>query len=145
MGRIQAEVTEVIDARPADVYAVLADYRHGHPNILPREYVVGLEVEQGGHGAGTVAHVRMRVFGVERVYHMVVGEPDPGRILAETDTDSGVETTFTVTPVADGERTEVRIATDWAAKGGLLGALERLGNPPVARRIYRKELRQLAA
>ena len=36
---------------PAEVvYNIIADYRKGHPHILPRKYFEWLEVEQGGRG-----------------------------------------------------------------------------------------------
>jgi hypothetical protein len=42
-----------IAAAPAQVYAIIANYREGHPRILPKEFS-GLTVEQGGIGAGTI-------------------------------------------------------------------------------------------
>ena len=40
MSNIQVAVTEPIDAPPARVYAILADYRNHHPHILPKAYFV---------------------------------------------------------------------------------------------------------
>ena len=57
-----------------------------------------MTVEKGGKGAGTVIRVLMNVLGVDRTYYMEVSEPEPGRVLAETDQDAGVTTTFTVKP-----------------------------------------------
>ena len=45
----------------------------------------------------------MQVLGVERVYREVVSEPEPGRVLAETDADAGVTTTFTVDALDGGK------------------------------------------
>lgn len=134
-----------MDARPEVVYTLLADYRQGHPRILPPAYFTGLEVERGGIGAGTVFRVQMRAMGQTATYHMEVSEPAPGRVLVETDAAAGVVTTFTVTPVDGGQRARLSIATEWAPKGGLPGLIERLVTPPVARHIYRAELRQAAA
>lgn len=145
MGAFSVEESAVIDAQPAAVYAVLADYRRHHPRILPPQYFTGLEVEQGGIGAGTVIRVGMRALGRAVAYRLTVSEPEPGRVLVEADRAAGVVTTFTVEPVDGGQRARVRIATAWAPKRGLRGLGERLLNPPVARRIYRQELRQLAA
>ncbi len=145
MGRGHAEAAAVIAARPADIYAVLADYRNEHPHILPKAYFSALEVEQGGRGAGTVFRVRTRFLGVERSYHMVVSEPEPGRVLVETDIGSGLATTFTVTPLDNGERARVQIATDWKTSAGLGEMVEKALTPPIMWRIYRAELRQLAA
>ncbi|MBI5668800.1 MAG: SRPBCC family protein [Chloroflexi bacterium] len=144
MSPIHAEVTEVIDARPEDVYAVVSDYEVGHPAILPKPYFTGLKVEQGGKGTGTVARASMNVFGSKREFRVVVSEPEPGRVLVEADPDAGVVTTFIVEPVNGGQQSRVTIATDSEARPGFTGVMERLMNPPIMRRIYQQELRQLA-
>jgi hypothetical protein len=138
----QVAVSSVIDARPEDVYDLLADYHQGHPTILPRKYFTDLAVEQGGRGSDTVIRVTMRAFGMKRTLRMTVAEPEPGRVLTETDVESSVITRFTVSPV-DGGKTHLEIATDWR-KPGIAGAIERKLNPRVARRIYRQELELIA-
>lgn len=145
MPRAHAEAAAVIEARPADVFAILSDYREHHPQILPKEYFPSIQVEQGGQGAGTVFRVTTRALGVERRYHMIVTEPEPGRVLVETDSAVDLVTTFTVTPVDQGQRAHVHIATDWAPAPGIAGWLEQKLTPLIMRRIYHKELRQLAA
>lgn len=75
MATVHTEVSGVIDAPPATVYAVLADYRSSHPQILPKPYFTNLIVEQGGQGAGTVFRTQVVVMGVKTDYHMVVSEP----------------------------------------------------------------------
>jgi hypothetical protein len=87
----------------------------------------------------------MNVMGVEKVYHMTVSEPKPGRVLVETDDEAGVTTTFTVESIDGGARSRVTIATESIAAPGVSGVMERLMNPPIARRIYRKELQNLEA
>lgn len=144
MSPIHTEISDVIPARPAVVYAVLSDYRVGHPAILPKAYFTGLTVEQGGQGAGTVVRVRMVVMGQERLFALKVSEPEPGRVLKEVDEQAGVVTTFTVEPLADGQQSRVTIVTDARASPGLLGVMERWLNPAITRRIYRLELQQLA-
>lgn len=143
MARIHAETEAVVSASPDIVYEILADYREHHPQILPEAYFSDLQVEEGGQGAGTTFRVRTHFLGVEQGYYMTVSEPEPGRVLAETDVDSGLVTTFTVTPADDGAHARVRIATEWEASPGLAGVFERLFTPLVMRRIYAKELQQL--
>ena len=99
MRRIQVEVSTPIDATPDMVYGILADYREGHPAILPKEYFTDMSVIEGGQGAGTVIDVKMSVMGVERDYRFKITEPEPGRVLIESDEVAGVVTTFTVDPV----------------------------------------------
>ena len=133
----------VIDA-PADrLFGILADYRVGHPAILPRRCFTGLAVEQGGYGAGTVIRVGMLVAGRKRTFRAAVSEPVPGNVLVETGLDAEVVTTFMVQPRdADGARVE--IATDLPTHDGLLGMLERIFATRFLRRVYREELDLLA-
>lgn len=144
MKTIRAEVTEVLDAAPEAVYAVLADYRKAHPAILPRPYFEELVVEQGGQGAGTVFRMRMKVMGTVKNYHQVVSEPVPGQVLVETDPQQGVTTTFTVQPAAHGQKTRLTIVTEAPASSGVMGWMERRLTPIVLQRIYREELKLLA-
>lgn len=128
---------------PADVvYDIIADYRNGHPHILPRKYFEWLEVEQGGRGEGTVIRFQMRVLGQTRVLRAVVTEPEPGRVLIETDTSGeGPVTSFTVEPVESGSN--VTFSTELTSAGGLSGVLERFVLKRLLRRIYVRELAQL--
>jgi hypothetical protein len=74
---------------------------------------------------------------------MEVAEPDPGRVLTESDTKSSLVTTFTVTPEAGASR--VRIDTAWQGAGGVGGFFERLFAPRVMKGIYADELERLNA
>src|SRR5579884_2429820 len=105
MGRIATKAAAILDARPEDVYATIADYRQGHPNIIPKENMYDLQVEQGGYGAGTIIRFKARILGVEQSLRHRVSEPEPGRILVEQDIDSGQNAinTFTVTPLEQGQ------------------------------------------
>ncbi|HEY7123822.1 MAG TPA: SRPBCC family protein [Ktedonobacterales bacterium] len=144
MSQIHVEASADIPASPAAVYAVLSDYRNGHPHILPKHYFPSLEVESGGQGAGTIFNARTRVGGQERQWHMQVSEPEPGRVLMESDTASDLFTTFTHEPISDGQHTHLTIASTWEARRGLAGFIERWLTPPAMRRVYRAELRQIA-
>lgn len=128
---------------PSDVvYDLIADYRNGHPNILPKQYFEWLEVERGGRGEGTVIRFQMRVLGQSRVLRAIVTEPEPGRVLVETDTSgTGPVTTFTVEPEEYGS--SVTFSTELISAGGPLGLLERFVLRRVLRRIYARELEQL--
>ena len=134
----------IIHAPPRELYAIIADYEHGHPRILPRPPFVSLAVEQGGVGAGTVVRVDMRVLGRLRTFRAVISEPEPWRVLVETN-DNGYVTTFTVEPRADGQQAYVTIATEMAGRAGILGALERWLASRLLRPVYVRELEQLAA
>jgi hypothetical protein len=146
MGQIRARAAAVLAARPQDVYATIADYRVGHPSILPSKNLYDLRVEQGGYGAGTVIRFKARMLGMEQAFHHRVSEPEPGRVLVEQDIETepnNVTTTFIVTPLEDGQRSQVEIVTTMKPSPGLRGLVERLVVPMVNPPIYRKELKLL--
>jgi hypothetical protein len=98
-------------------------------------------VEEGGVGAGTVHSFRMTTVGRARDFRMRVEEPDPGRVLTESDERSSMVTTWVVTQEGPGCR--VRLETRWQGAGGVGGVLERLFAPRVLRRLYAGELERL--
>jgi xanthine dehydrogenase YagT iron-sulfur-binding subunit len=138
--RVHAE--KWIEAPPAAVYAVLADYSEHHPRIMPPEHFSDLEVESGGVGEGTVFHITAHVAGKRQRLHMQVSEPEPGSVLWETNLDTGVVTEFTVSGNGPG-RTLVRMSSEWETHG-LRGWFERLLTPPLMRRMFAEQLNQLA-
>jgi Polyketide cyclase / dehydrase and lipid transport len=133
-----------IDAGAGRAYAAIADYREQHPHFLPPQYFPRLEVLEGGLGAGTRTRVQMKLLGSKRVFEQVVTEPEPGRVIMESNQDGSGVTTFTVEQVDGGEATEVTIATDLTSRPGLAGYVERVVLRWMLPRIYRKELTQLS-
>jgi uncharacterized protein YndB with AHSA1/START domain len=143
MGRTRAQAERLIDAPPAAVYAVLADYTTHHPRIMPAPPFSNLEVEAGGVGAGTIFRITVRVLGRRQRLHMRVAEPEPGQVLTETNLDTGVVTEFTVAPRDGGSRTLAGMASEWETKGGLRGLADRLVTPRLMGRMFAKQLHQL--
>jgi uncharacterized protein YndB with AHSA1/START domain len=142
MSQIQVAAERAINAPAERVYRVFADYEHHHPNILPPQFH-DLRIEQGGIGTGTVFSFKLTVGGRTRGGRMTVTEVEPGRVLAEHDTNSSLVTTFTVLP--QGERSHVRIETVWDGAGGVGGLFERIFAPRVLRGVYQDELNRLDA
>jgi hypothetical protein len=137
MELITASAERTIPAPAGKVYALLADYETGHPTILPDAFS-GLEVLEGGVGAGTVIRFRVRLLGRVRAVTARIAEPEPGRVLTETDVETGAVTKFTVDPRGGDSR--LRIETSWEARGGIAGFLERMLAPRLLRRLYEEEL-----
>src|SRR5262245_44744546 len=138
--KIQAQASMVIDAPPEVLYGIVSDYRVGHPAILPKPYFTELTVEKGGVGAGTLLMTRLKTWGQEFSYHQLVSEPEPGRVIVETDVDTGQYSSFTFDPLDGGTQTRVTIFSEFPASPGLKGFVERLTLPSFARKLYTQEL-----
>jgi hypothetical protein len=142
MTEIRVEREQVINAPASTVYNCIADCREHHPHFLPPAFS-DFRVEEGGIGAGTVISYKLTAGGRTRAVRAVVAEPEPGRVLTESDTLSSIVTTFTVTP--RGEQALVNIATRWTSAGGIGGFFERTFAPRLLRRLYEDELARLDA
>ena len=141
MGKVEASAERTIDAPAGQVYGYLADM-HKHPRFLPPAFS-DFQVEEGGVGAGSVTRFAVTAGGRTRSYRMRVTEPEPGRVLVESDTNSSLVTTFNVEP-RDG-KSLVRISTSWDGAGGIGGFFERTFAPRAMHRIYLDELERLDA
>ena len=136
--------TAVIPARQERVYALIANYREGHPRIVPRQ-ISGIVVEQGGVGAGTVIRFQMSILGKKQTLRAAITEPEPGRVLVETDLDTnGAVTTFTVDAGTAPANSRVTISTMLAVRSGFLGLIEKRMSTLLLRPMYKKELENLA-
>jgi uncharacterized protein YndB with AHSA1/START domain len=142
MAKIVVSAERVVDAPAEAVYRYVADMREHHPRFLPPAFS-DFQVESGGTGAGTVTRFKVTAGGRTRDYRMKVDEPEPGRVLTESDTASSMVTTTTVTP-RDGASL-VQISTSWNGAGGIGGFFERRFAPKAMRAIYTDELERLNA
>lgn len=140
MAELSVAAERPVGAPAEHTYRCIADFRTHHPRFLPPAFS-GFHVEQGGVGAGTVHSFQLTAGGRTRGYRMRVEEPEPGRVLTESDTGSSLVTTWTVTP--EGQGCRVRVETRWRGAGGVGGVFERLFAPRVLRGIYADELERL--
>ena len=137
MPPLHVSAERIIPAPAPAVYALLADYRDGHPRILPPAFS-DLTVLEGGTGAGTVFRFALKLAGRTQEGEARVEEPEPGRVLSEAYPAKGAVTHFTVDPV--GSQSRVRIETTWQPSRGLAGLIERLVAPRMFRKLYTEEL-----
>jgi carbon monoxide dehydrogenase subunit G len=142
MTRMQASAERAVDAPADTVYRYIADMREHHPRFLPPAFS-DFQVESGGVGAGTVTRYKLTVGGRTREHRMTVAEPEPGRVLTESDAGSSVVTTFMVAP--EGGASRVQIHSTWDGAGGIGGVLERMFAPRLIRAILTDELGRLDA
>jgi hypothetical protein len=133
----------VISASPKACYDIIADYRQGHPRIVPPKYFGPIVVERGGVGAGTRISFSVTLLGKTVAVTSEIAEPVPGRVLTETIEETGALTTFTV--VDDGRgNARVTIETRTPRASGLRGIVERWVTRRFFPAIYREELGRLA-
>ncbi|HET6398123.1 MAG TPA: hypothetical protein VFH47_01040 [Candidatus Thermoplasmatota archaeon] len=86
----------IVTAPAKEVYAVLSDFAHARSRILGRAPYVAYRVEEGGHGAGTRIRAAVAAPGGIREIRLDVTEPEPGRVLQERESPSGVVVRYTV-------------------------------------------------
>jgi hypothetical protein len=130
----------MIKAPAEQVYKIIADYRNTHLHILPKAYFLSLDVEKGGYGTGTIINFSMRILGRVQDFRSLITEPQPGRLLVETDIRSETPTSFEVMPVDESSLTRVTISTELRGRNWVEAQLAK----PMLQRIYRQELELLA-
>lgn len=140
MSELHVEVERRIGAPAKQVYQCIADCREHHPKFLPAAFS-DFRVEEGGVGAGTVFSFKLTAGGRTRAARMRVEEPEPGRVLTESDLGSSLVTTWTIMPEEAASR--VRVVTRWQGAGGVGGFFERLFAPRALTRLYTDELELL--
>ena len=138
-------VSAIVDAPAAKVYGLVADYQHGHWLIVPKRYFVSMEVEKGGVGAGTVINFKMKLMGSVQSFQSVITEPEPGRVLVESEMKRGAVTTFRVEPREDRNQCLVTISTATPVPDGPMGKLQGWMTQQLLQPVYVKELAQLEA
>jgi hypothetical protein len=146
MSYIRVDVSKDIPARAEAIYAILCDYRVGHQAILPRPEFVSLDIEKGGGGAGTEYTLTMRLYGQTYTYQHRIEEPRPGFELVEIDRQTGERASwFTLEPQAGSTATRVTISSQLPVAAGFTGIIQRLMQPRIMRKLFERELDNLAA
>jgi hypothetical protein len=134
MAQVKARTARTIDAPADEVRAALADYETVRPSILTEQYR-DYRVEAGGRGAGSRVHWVLQATKSRRRDQLVeVSVPAEDRIV-ESDANSSMVTTWTVTP-RGADRSEVAVETTWDGAGGIGGFFERTFAPRGLARIH---------
>jgi hypothetical protein len=145
MSHYTFEVARIISAPAAQLYGIVADYRVGHPSILPQPPFGALVVEEGGTGAGTLIRFNVTLAGKTYPTRARITEPKPGTQLDETDLAGNFVTSYLFEPLSPQEtRLTIRTVARPRA-GGIAGWLERLFTPRMLKPVYLRELELLAA
>jgi len=142
MAQVEATTERIVAAEPERVYDALADYAGTRGQVLPEQFSE-YEVREGGDGEGTLVHWKLQATS-KRVRDCLfdVTAPAAGQ-LVETDRNSTLVTTWTVTPAGEG-RSKVVNATAWQGATGVGGFFERTFAPKGLNRIHDDLLTRLA-
>ena len=138
MAQVSVTAQRVVHGSTQQVRSALADYRAVRPKILTEQYRE-YEVRAGGQGAGSQVHWKLAAT-QKRVRDQLVEVTQPTGAeddwsLVESDRNSSMVTTWTVSPAENGTST-VRVHTTWDGAGGIGGFFERMFAPPGLRRIH---------
>src|ERR1700759_3852817 len=95
MGVIQVNAERTVSAPADQVFGYIRDM-NVHPKFLPPAFS-DFRVESHGVGTGTVTF-KVTEGWRTRDYRMAVDDPDPGRVLPESNNNSSLITKFSVTP-----------------------------------------------
>ena len=143
MAQVKATAERTIAAPAERVRQALADYAETRPKLLTEQFSE-YQVQEGGVGAGTRVHWKLAATSKRvRDCLLSVTESADGR-LVETDANSSMVTTWTVTPAGESNST-VSVQTTWNGAGGVGGFFERTFAPGGLRRIYDGVLANLDA
>src|SRR5215831_6161403 len=145
MSTYRVTATRRVGAPARVAYDIIADYRDGHPQIIPPPWFQNICVDSGGIGRGTRFRFDIHAYGSKRTLRAEVDEPAPGRVLAESYPDEGTVTTFTVEPTADDRACDVTITSDVRDRGGFVGSIERAVMSRFLRKVFIAELARLDA
>lgn len=140
MAIVRAEAQAVVSASPEETFRAITDLE-SRPRYLPSAYSQ-FRVESDERGNGSVISFSLTAGGRTRTYRMRSSESADG-VLTESDLDSSLVTTYTVSAAQGGSRVE--ISTTWQGAGGIGGFFERTFAPRVLARVYSEELQLLDA
>ncbi|MGU3290934.1 SRPBCC family protein [Williamsia sp. M5A3_1d] len=131
MAQVSATQSIDINAAPDAVLAALSDYTVVRPQILPEQYL-DYQVVSGKAGAGTVAQWTLQAT-KKRSRNVKATVTTDGNSITETDANSTMVTTYTVTPAGSGST--VSTTTAWQGAGGIGGFFEKTFAPKGLNRI----------
>ena len=142
MGQVSASSSVQVNATPAKVLEALADYAVVRPKILSAHYR-GYRVLEGGQGEGTVAEWTLQAT-EKRSREVKATVKLAGSTIIETDANSSMVTTWTVSPSGTGVGATVSTTTKWTGATGIGGFFERTFAPLGLKKIQAEVLGNLA-
>jgi hypothetical protein len=103
------------------IYAVLADFRHYYPHVVPKCSVHSLNVCLGGKGTGTLMDFNTYGLLPKRSLELRVDEPIPGKIIVLTSARDSFRALYALDELEDGRTTvEVSLAIRLCEKSSFM-------------------------
>lgn len=140
VGQVSASSSVEVAATPEAALAALADYQTVRPRVLSENYS-GYRVLEGGQGTGTVVEWALKAT-EKRTRNVKATITVSGDTVTETDANSSMVTTWTVTPRGTGSA--VTTTTSWKGAGGIGGFFEKTFAPLGLKKIQAAVLEKLA-
>ncbi|MGW0043167.1 SRPBCC family protein [Rhodococcus sp. NPDC003348] len=140
MGQVSASSSVEVGAAPEAALAAIADYQTVRPRILTEHYS-DYRVLEGGQGAGTVVQWALKAT-EKRTRNVKAAITVAGDTVTESDANSSMVTTWTVTPHGSGST--VTTTTTWNGAGGVGGFFEKIFAPLGLKKIQAAVLEKLA-
>ncbi|MFF0818029.1 SRPBCC family protein [Rhodococcus sp. NPDC003318] len=140
MGQVSASSSVEVAAAPEAALAAVADYQTVRPRILTEQYS-DYAVLEGGQGAGTIVAWSLKAT-EKRTRNVKAAITVAGNTVTETDANSSMVTTWTVTP--NGAGSTVTTTTTWKGAGGIGGFFEKTFAPLGLKKIQAGVLANLA-
>lgn len=142
VGQVSATSSVQVNATPAAVLEALSDYDVVRPRILTEQYR-DYQVLEGGKGEGTVASWTLQAT-EKRSRNVKATVAFAGSTVIETDANSSMVTTWTVSPSGTGSGSTVSTTTKWNGASGIGGFFERTFAPLGLKKIQAGVLANLA-
>ncbi|GAA4481380.1 SRPBCC family protein [Rhodococcus olei] len=140
MGQVSASSSVEVAAAPEAALAAVADYQTVRPRVLSEQYS-DYAVLQGGQGNGTVVQWALKAT-EKRTRNVKATVTVAGDTVTETDANSSMVTTWTVTPHGTGST--ITTTTSWKGAGGIGGFFEKTFAPIGLKKIQAAVLANLA-
>ena len=115
---LKIAVSQVVDARVQDVYAVIVDYQVMNQAILPQPYFEEVVLEEDGQEVAIGVGLTVEVFGHQIHFRQTEGEREDRLAVVEKDMMSDQSITITLDPLDSGRKTRVTITSEMPVSGG---------------------------
>lgn len=142
MAKVSASSSVQVNGTPAAVLEAIGDYDGVRPRILSPHYR-DYRVLEGGKGEGTVVEWTLQAT-EKRSRNVKATVAFAGATYIETDANSSMVTTWTVSPSGMGVGSTVTTTTKWNGAGGVGGVFERIFAPIGLKKIQAEVLANLA-